>query len=163
MIKRYLCICLLSCLALSLFSCNKKEYRDGIACSELMEIGSSAAPSGSGYEPMSTGRLGYAFGETDHDDCAVYVSTATENIDEIGIFHTQSGEKANELSSSIENYLSELLEEKGAFIASYAPTELEKLENSQVRVYGNYVAYAILSRQEQEAFFDAIEDNLKIG
>ena len=157
MIKRFLSICFALVLLFSFGSCKKDvEYKDNIPCSDIITEAKKAVPTDSGYEAMGQGRVEYVFGSFEYDDCSLLISVATENIDEIGIFHTTSEKKAEELCAEVEKYLDELLEEKGAFIASYAPFELEKLENAQVKVYGNYVAYAILSRDGRDLFFSDI-------
>ena len=162
MIKRFFGVCFSIFLIISAFSCTeKKEYSDGIPCDSLLAIGADAAATASGYEAMSKSRSEYAFDSLTCDEYAVFVSIATENIDEIGVFHASTPEASQKLRIDIEKYISDLLEEKGAFIASYAPAELEKLEKAQVRIYGNYVAYAILSRDGREAFFTSIENTLK--
>ena len=160
MLKKAIYLLLILCLSVSLFGCKSNDYADDLPCSQLISIAETCAHTESGYEPMGTGRSDYAFGTLGHDDCALLVSSATENIDEIGIFHAPSPDAAKEISTALEVYLDGLLEEKGTFIASYAPYELEKLENAEVRRFGNYVAYAILSRQSQNAFFSALDTAL---
>ena len=164
MIKRFLGVCFALALLFSFCSCQKKtDYKDDIPCSEAITEAKKEVPTNSGYETMGQGRAEYAFGASEYDDCALLVSVATENIDEIGIFHATSEKEAKELRAAVEKYLEDLLEEKGAFIASYAPLELEKLENAQVKSYGNYITYAILSKERQKLFFDAVEEYLKLG
>ena len=160
MIKKFLCIYLLFCLSFTFFACKDSEYSDALSCEELMRAAVEASPTEGGYEPMSEGRLSYSFGDLEYDDCAILVSSASENIDEIGIFHASSADQAEKLHSAAEAYLANLLEEKGAFIASYAPLEVDKLEKAQVNVYGNYVAYAILSQKGRNSFFSAVEGKL---
>ena len=79
----------------------------------------------------------------------------------MGIFHAPNEGDAKKLKEITQRYLDGLLEEKGAFIGSYAPKELEKLENAEARIFGNYVAYAILSEDDRKLFFDTIEAKLK--
>ena len=77
------------------------------------------------------------------------------------IFHAADSEATEELSALAEEYLKSYREEKEAFIASYAPKELEKIKNAEVRVFGNYVAYAILSADDGRIFFDTVEKLLR--
>ena len=65
-----------------------------------------------------------------------------------------------ELKKLTEEYLETMKNDQHAFIASYAPEELPKLERAEVRVFGNYVAYAILSDEDRTLFFDTVEKKL---
>ena len=161
MLKKAIYLLLILCLSVSLLGCKSNSYLDDLSCAQLISVAKDSVTTESGYEPMSAGRSEYAFGDLKYDDMAIIVSIATENIDEIGVFHATSPDAAKEISTALEVYLDGLLEEKGTFIASYAPYELEKLENAEVRMFGNYVAYAILSRDGRSAVFMTLEGEIK--
>ena len=52
-------------------------------------------------------------------------------------------------------------ETQSAFIASYAPEELNKLKNATVVRYGNYVIYTILTPADGEEVLSLLRDRLK--
>ena len=51
--------------------------------------------------------------------------------------------------------------EERAFIATYAPEELPKLDNAKVKQFGHYVAYVIASSDRADAAMSTIEKKLK--
>lgn len=115
-----------------------------------------------GYESFDGDHIKYYFKDTRlDDDHALRYSVKSENIDEFGIFHAPDESSKKELKKLAKSYVDTLLEEKKAFIASYAPKELPKLEDAEVRVFGNYVAYAILDPNDRELFFETVEKSLK--
>ena len=60
----------------------------------------------------------------------------------------------------VEEYLEELREDQRAFIASYAASELPKLDGAQWRTFGNYTVYAILDEHDRALVFDTVESLL---
>ena len=52
-------------------------------------------------------------------------------------------------------------EEQRAFISSYAPQQVTKLDHAEVRVIGRYVIYTILSPEDTRSAFDTVEQMLK--
>ena len=80
----------------------------------------------------------------------------------MGVLHAPDRNSAKKLCALTEEYLKALYDDKRAFIESYAPNEIPKLEDAEARIYGNYVAYAILSDSDRELFFDTVEKTLKI-
>lgn len=80
-------------------------------------------------------------------------------IDEVGVLHSDVGTEQPE--RLIRAYLSRSYEQNRAFYDSYIPTETPKLRDAEVRVYGEYVVYAILSPNEREQFFQEIEQALQ--
>ena len=158
--KKLFCITVSLLLLTSLFSCNNRDtvYRDDISCAEILENASEQLPIDLGYKSLGGEHKKYYFDNTRlDDDCAFLGSVASEDINEIGIFHAPTLQAREELLELCEDYLEDYLEEKEAFIASYAPAELEKLKNAEARAFGNYVAYAILSKDDRALFFDTVE------
>lgn len=146
-------------------SCAKEDdYSDGISCKELMEIAEKEIPTDLGYTDFGNGQILYYFEETDaFDDVCLRYSTRSENINEVGIFHSQSKREANKIKQQIETYLDEMKEEQSAFIASYAPDELPKLEEAEIRQFGNYTVYTILFREDRDNVFQALNKRLLIS
>ena len=155
--KRIVLICL--CVTLLIFcGCSQKsEYSDSVPCSEIIDIAEAQIPVNLGYETFDSDHVEYYFDGTElDDDRDLRYSVLSENINEFGVFHAHDTEGAKELLAITEGYIEELRQEKKAFIESYAPDEARKLEDAEVRIYGKYVAYAILSEEDREIFFDTV-------
>ena len=45
---------------------------------------------------------------------------------------------------------------------SYIAQETPKLRDAEVKVFGNYAVYAIASKEDRAAFFDAVENALRV-
>ena len=93
-------------------------------------------------------------------DCCVYFHTDRNKLDEVGVFHVASGH-TTEMQSLLRNYLNQALADNRAWYDSYIPHETPKLRDAEVRVFGNYVAYAILSPENKNSFFEAIKNQTK--
>lgn len=162
--KRYLILILV--LGTLLSACGKKEksYADNIPCSELADTIEEQLPVDFGYETYGGEHLRYYFEDTKlPDDACLRYTVRSEDIGEFGIFHAPNAEARKEIEELCEEYLEDLREEKTAFIASYAPEEVPKLERAEVRSFGNYVTYAILSDNDRKLFFDTVEKKLVKG
>lgn len=159
--KRYLIFLLLLTALLS--ACAKKEptYANDIPCSELADTVEEQIPVDFGYDTYGGEHLRYYFEDTKrHDDACLRYTVRSEDIGEFGIFHAPDAESRDEIEDLCEEYLEDLREEKTAFIASYAPEEVPKLERAEVRSFGNYVVYAILSDSDRALLFDTVEKAL---
>ena len=154
----------LSALLLVLPACAQRErYRNDLPCTALMEEAERLIPSDLGYTELGSEQILYYFeGTNTYDDVCLRYSTRSENINEIGIFHSASEEEARRLREVIAGYLTNLWEEQEAFIASYAPEELPKLKQAEIRSFGCYTVSAILSKADKESVFRAIEERLSV-
>lgn len=85
----------------------------------------------------------------------VRIATGGDCIDEYGILRTDIDTEGAE--RLIREYLARSYEENRAFYDSYIPAETPKLRDAQVRVYGDYVVYAILSPEDRDRLFDRVE------
>ena len=159
---RILPFCLLCCLLLSLVSCKKEQsFSDDVPAAELMDAVVEQIPVNFGYETFGGEHLRYYFEDTKlPDDVCLRYSVLSEDINEIGIFHTTSPQAQEEIKDLSEEYLEELLEDQRAFIASYAPEELPKLERAEVRTFGNYTVFAIADDRDRELIFETVEKKL---
>ena len=157
--KRIFCLTAIIFILLSLFSCGeRRNYRDDLSCGELVDKATGQIPVDMGYKALGGEHIEYNFSGTElDDDHAFSASVASGDINEVGIFHAPDVESVEALKALTEEYLKNYQEEKESFIASYAPRETEKLKNAEVRSYGNYVAYAILSAEDKAIFFDTVE------
>ena len=151
-------------ISVSLCSCaSKNAYRSDIPCADIIATLENKISTEGGYVHFEDNELRILFGDdielaTDH---AVSYSLLSENIDEFGILKTDSEKAARELADECRDHIEEKYEDENAFIASYAPEELPKLKDAEVKIYGNYVAFAILNESDRAAFFDKVEEILK--
>ena len=159
--KKIIIIAAIAVLAAFLIGCAKKDYKDDASCSDVIGAAEKNAPVELGYESFDQSHVRFLFDDIElYDSFEFRYSTLSENINEFGIFHAVDEKACNELYEDVEEYLDELYEDKKAFISSYAPDELPKLERAQVKKFGNYVAYAILSDEERDAFFNSVKSAL---
>lgn len=92
-------------------------------------------------------------------DYEIRFASDGNNLNEFGIWHAKS-DQITPLEATLRTYLAESLLRNRSFYDSYIPQEVPKLENAEVRVYGNYVCYAILSEEDKAIFFRTIEEEL---
>ncbi|MBQ7384561.1 MAG: DUF4358 domain-containing protein [Clostridia bacterium] len=148
--------------SLLLGSCGSGSYSDGISCSELSSAAKKSLNTESEYAEYDEDYLEFFFdGDTYHDDFSIIYTTDTNNIDEIGVFHAPDAHSARELYEEAEDYIEDMREEQRAFIGSYAPEELPKLDGAKVRMFGNYVVYVIAEPSLIETALEEIENVLK--
>ena len=149
-------------LPMLLTSCRQRLYDDTVSCETLCKTALSAITNRQDFSEYGATQRKLILSEVaESADCHMLFSVSSQNIDEIGVFHGQNEAEAKEIYAKIEDYLEDQIEHQSAFIASYAPEELPKLTNSEVRRFGNYVIYIILPEEDKEDAFDAIEEALK--
>ena len=158
--KRLLILLCGSLLLLS--ACGAKaSYTNTLPCADLADTLEEQIPANLGYETYGADHIQFYFKNNDlYDDLCLRYTARSEDIGEFGILHATDPKACRELEALCREYLETLREEKSAFIASYAPEELPKLEQAEVRAFGSYVTYAILSEEERELFFDTVEKRL---
>lgn len=153
-------IALIICTLL-LSACNAGKYSDEVSCYELCDKAISSIEESDEFSDYGKEYIKYFFEDSElHDDFRIVYSTETDDIDELGIFHAPSADSAKEIATTVQNYISEMQNTQRAFIGSYAPEELPKLDNAEVRVFGNYVVYAIMDEDEKSDVFSTIDKSL---
>ena len=157
--KKFICMILLICL--SLCACSRSDYSDDFSCTELSEHIRDTLGDGQEYTEFdSTHREFYFEDSDDYDDCSLIYSTDTNDINEIGVFHAQSADAADDIAENCREYIDDMKENSRAFISSYAPAELPKLDNAEVRRFGNYVVYTILPPDRSTPIFHTLKELL---
>ena len=152
---------LLVALSVTLTSCKRSVlYLDNLSTKALaMELQSEL--DGKDYLSADPGYLDDYFDEdAETADYSICFSADGNNLDEFGIWHTGGPKSAQEVSTQLRRYLDESLIKNRSFYDSYIPKETPKLRDAEVRVYGNYVAYAILDREDRAEFFEKLEERL---
>ena len=146
--RSVLCLICLTVSSLLLTSC-AKEMRGDLTCQEIGDEAISAI--GGDFAPMGEELLLLIFdGDAPYDDYAIYASTPTEDIDEIGIFRAENRKDAERIAETLEEYVNETADGMRSFVASYAPEEAKKLDSVVTFVVGNYAVYMILDKSDSE-------------
>ena len=147
-----------------LCACSHKEYASDIGCRELCYLVINDMKGDKEYAEYGDEFLRYELGENAQgakDICIVY-SVGVEDIDELGIFFAEDEDEVKDIAKDCKAYIEDMQEHKRAFISSYASNELPKLDKAEVRIYGNYVVYSILNRNEAENIYNKIEERLTL-
>ena len=160
--KKLLPIFLSFCLLIGFSSCASASYREDLSCKAITDRLCDTLSVAGGYEYFSDDHLRFYFSDTDdYEDCSLVYSAPSEDINEFGVFLADDKEDAKELQDMCRSYLSSFDEEQRAFIASYAPQQITKLDHAEVRVLGRYVIYTILSPEDTRIAFETVEQMLK--
>ena len=163
-VKYSICSLTLIC-AITLFisSCSKIiPYRDDVSCIKIAENISEHINAVDGYSAYGEEQIDFFFEATElPDDYALLYSTQIDDINEIGVFHCADKDSAQALSQIVSSYVEGQQTGQKSFISSYAPKEVPKLENAQVRTYGNYVIYLILNSNDQLEAWETVEKMLQ--
>ena len=146
-----------------LCSCSaKKQYSNIIECAYITNELQDQVLNEQAYALYSAEDVAFMLDDVeDFDSYSVIYSTSSDDISEIGIFHAVSEEKSLELLDDLTDYLSDLKEEKGAFVRNYLPDEQQKLDGAKVRRFGNYVVFTVLPETQSNAVFEKIDKILK--
>ena len=149
-----LCVCLYACSRVA-------EYRGDLDTEDILKGAPHTVRSADTYEEYDDDFVEFFFGETPASrDHTVLYSKDQSNIDEVGIFHAKDETEALQIYELTAEYIKEMQDTQRAFIASYAPEELPKLDDARVQKYGNYVVYAIIDSADSDRFFAHVESAL---
>ncbi len=154
--------------ALILFSfgsCNSKRisYSDEYPCDELSEKALDSFDSQTSYTTADEMFLTDYFKTPSYvTDSVIRFASDSGNLNEIGIFHTTDG-NATPMADLLKAYLLQSYERNHAWYASYIPAETPKLRDAEIRIYGNYVVYAILSKDSKNLLFRSLDDQLRLS
>ena len=157
--KRILTALLAMLLLLSFASCKKTAYKNDVSVSALADTAVSVLNDGKAYSTADADFLDSYFVKPDYvTESVIRFSTDGNDLNEFGIYHVTEG-NAEAMKANLSNYLTEFYE---LYNANYLPEETPKLRDAEVRVFGNYVAYAMLNDTDRATFFDALESALKV-
>lgn len=150
-------------LTLSIISCSQKnDYRNDVPCTQITDAIKEDLSAKGGYAFFEEEQMKFIFDDISlADEYSVLYSLLSQNIDEFGVFRAGNANDASKLYDECREYIEEKYEDENAFIASYAPEELPKLKDGEVKVFGNYVVFAILSENDRAALFAKVEEMLK--
>ena len=159
--KKLICTLLTLTLLLTFFGCDKKgNYIDDASTETLGNSAVAALAKEQSYTVAQDGYLDDFFGTPAYvSEYRIVMSENGNDINEIGIYHVSEG-NAEAMKNVLSKYLVDSLQAYEDWYNSYIPQELPKLVDAEVKVFGNYVVYAILSEADRTAAFDAIENEL---
>ena len=129
-----------------LCSCSSGAYSDTLSCEEIRERIISAVGDEE-YLELDSGDAEYYFSLDGCREYSVRYSSSTNDIGEFGIFHAEDEDAALKLLEECREYVRDKQTEQRAFIQSYAPTELKKLDGAEAYRFGNYVIFTILEKE----------------
>jgi len=152
---------LFACACACLASCARTKYTDVTPCKDVSALAAQELGDGLEYTEFDASHREFYFTDSElYDDCSLIYSTDTNNINEIGVFHATDEKAAKHLEAKCLDYIEEMREGERAFIASYAPEELPKLDGAKVHRFGNYVVYTVLPKDRSYDVIDKIENSL---
>ena len=159
--KKYCLVALILAFVLLFVGCATEKYRDDVSCKALVDAVTAKMPSELDFRELDESfREFYFEGADGFDDCYIAYSADNEDISEIGVFHAVSDEAAEKIEGICYEYINDLSQNSRAFIASYAPEELTKLDGAEVRRYGRYVIYTVLNTADTERVFETVKNAL---
>jgi hypothetical protein len=152
---------LLLSLTLLFASCARMpRYRDELAAGSMMEEVLEVMQDNKDYTHADGTHFAKYFAlPATVREVDVRYSTDAGSIDEVGILHVTDN-TAPQTAELIESYLSQSYEENHTFYDSYIPSQTPKLRDAEVKVFGNYVVYAILDAPARKAVFDNVKAQL---
>lgn len=162
--KKYIrltCALLLAVLALTaLTACGGADYRDDVAVSAIDSALQAKIPVPDGYYAADSDYLSFYFegAEAIVTEYVVEFSATSTNINQFGIFHVKEGE-AETMKALCQSYI-ETMNKRWVAQANYIASEHPKMEGAEVRVFGNYVVYTMLTAEDKATAFDAVEELL---
>ena len=153
----------LLCTILMLTACmQKEEYKKDIDADEIAAELSKKTPTESAWINDDQNFIEEYVNIPEYvKDSSLYYAQNTNNLDEFGVFEVEEGKAGAVRSLLTQGYLQKRYNDNREWYDSYMPTETYKLRDAEVRVYGNCVAYAILSPEQRTAFFAECEKLLK--
>ncbi len=165
LVKNILSVSLAVTMVLAFASCSKKiEYKNDVAVTTLADSVKKTIPLNDGYITADTDYIEFNFKDMPSPDESVILMAAnsSSNINEIGIFKANGyGAKGENILKSAEQYIKTKAENSRAFVESYAPAECKKLDEAQCKVFGDYIVYTVLTKEDASKVFDAFEKALK--
>lgn len=165
--KKILTVCL-ALICLTLCACTpKKQYVDNVASSALADNVIAAIGASEDYMSADADHYDFYFGESSASasvlDHALVFSRAETDVNEFGIFRVKSEADVTGVRDMVQAYLDDQTANLRSFAANYSPTDMAKIDNAGVEVYGCYVVYYILGAEEEATALDAIKKSIAVN
>ena len=152
-------VALFSVMALA--SCGGANYRDDVSVNTIAASIQEKIPVPDGYYGPDSDYLSFYFegAESIATEYVIEFSATSTNINQFGIFHVKDGE-AEKMKAICEAYI-ETMNKRWIAQANYIASEHPKMEGAEVRIFGNYVVYTMLTEADKAIAFDAVESALE--
>ena len=161
MFKKMICIALVV-LTLGATACAKEEYKTDIDVDDVAEALTKKISTESVWIDEDEGFIEEYIKLPEYvKESHIYYAQNTNDLDEFGVFEVEKGQANAVRLMLMQGYLQKRYTENLEWYNSYMPAETPKLRDAEVRVFGNCVAYAVLSQENRKAFFDECEKLLK--
>ncbi|MBR3894116.1 MAG: DUF4358 domain-containing protein [Clostridia bacterium] len=158
--KRFFLSVLSLLLLLSTSACAAKSYADDKTTAAIADEALVNLRDGVIYRAADESYLEDYFTSPDYaSDAAIRHAMDANNLNELGVYHVPA-EKVGEMKALLEGYLKDALQKNQSWYDSYIPQETPKLRDAEVKVFGNYVAYAIFDSRNRRAVFNSLEKSL---
>ena len=144
-------------MCLILTACQSKaNINKTIEISDIEDVFSENLSSDIGYCDVSIYyRDNYFSDIIDIEECKIYTSNDSTNFDEFGIFRFTDENSARKARGIIKQYLNSCRNEFENGII-YNIQEYPKFQNADVKLYGKYLIYTILSPEKSEKIYTEI-------
>lgn len=145
-------------LLLTLAACNKTgDYRNDLDADAVINSLIVKIPLEDGYYEADDDYVDFYFPGSDDiiDDDEIQFAKASTNKNQLGVLKAENG-RVEDLKKLCEDYIA-TIQERWVAQADYTPEEHPKIADAEVRVYGNYVIYAMLLPADREAVFAEAE------
>ena len=153
-------------LTLPLASCgdkNSSSYRNDVTVGAVCDAAEGCVPTADGYYNYADDSeyLDFNFEGANSliESYEIRIARASDNINQFGVFKVKDG-SANVMKTICQTYI-DIMMERWVSQANYIFDEHPKMENAEVRVFGNYVVYTMLLPSDKTAVFNAIDALLK--
>ena len=159
---RLICVFILALITLSCFTaCGGGDWRNDVAVSSISAAIGAKIPVPDGYYSPDSDYLEFYFEGADAivDEYTIQMSATSTNINQFGIFRVKDGEAEN-MKAICESYI-ETSKARWVAQANYIASEHPKMEGAEIRVFGNYVVYTMLTTADKATAFATVEELLK--
>ena len=150
LISAVLCVIVIA----SLCACSK-SYSDSFSASELAAQIEVAVPVTNGYVDAEDDFVDFNMPGASElcTDYVVKLSYSDVDMNEFGVFRAKSEADAKKVAELCQKYLDKA---NSGMIGDYNPTELPKIEDAKVVIYGKYVIYTVLTAKDHNTANSAI-------
>lgn len=150
-------------LIISFTACGKEKpvYRNDLSVTTVCNTAESCVTLANGYDTADSDYLDFYFEGAEElvEGYEIRIAKDNSNINQFGVFKVKDG-SAEAMRLLCKTYL-DLKMDRWVAQADYIFAEHPKMENAEVRVYGNYVVYTFLTPDDKTAVFNAIDTLLK--
>lgn len=160
--KKYTAIFLTVLLLASMLLCtgcmrsvNDKVYKDDLSTAKIAADSCAQLSAASFVTEADEDYIRYSMqlNESVMKECTVYIQNSGSSLDEFGVIKATADTIAD-LEDTVKNYLTRRNDE---WTGMYLVEEYPKLRDAEYKIFGNYLVYGILSENDKDLLFTAVE------